>query len=196
MLMEELKPLAVIEFNLHITDTFAREYFSQCFDLWEGAASRYDATNNAYKIAIKRYINPIDAAIQRAALILKTNFTKQIDATNGAEVDETTTANGTTSNTQTNGEVTRATRQYPDGYISAPDSAYIKAEEITAENTIQNDIENTGSATKTAHNVTTDATSENDIMSKAEVLAAYKSSFAVIEKCVFDLVADNIEGEF
>ena len=34
MTMTDLKPHAVTEFNLYVTDEFAREYFEDSFDLW------------------------------------------------------------------------------------------------------------------------------------------------------------------
>jgi len=193
--MNLLKPYAVTEFNNYITDEFAREYFEQCFDLWEDSPSKFDAVSAAYKIYIKRHITNIDAAIQRADIILKTNFTKQTSSNNTAAVTETVQTDAATTDTQQNAQLKKQSIVYPDGYIQAPDTAYIKAEEINAANEITTTGANTGTAEKDATSSETGAINEIDIISKADILKTYNDSFNIIELCVFNMVDGLETGE-
>jgi len=196
MLMNDLKPSAIIEFNKHIADEFAREYFADTFDLWAESESKYDDTDNGYKVIIKRHIGGIQAAIKQADIFLKSEYTKRVSALNNGFTYATGTKDSAENRTKTDGEFTQQARSYPDGYIDAPDAAYIKGETHDSEFT-QTDV---GAIIETQENDTTSSTTadteEADILSLADRLTAYKPAYALIEQCVFDLTANNITGRF
>lgn len=196
MLMSDIKPFAIDEFNLYITDEFAREYFADSFDLWAESESKYNTDNNGYKVVIKRYITPIQSAIKQADIFLKSEYTKRVSAQNNGSIYATGTKDSAENRTKTDGEFTQQARNYPDGYIDAPDAAYIKAETHDSE-FIQTDV---GAIIETQENNTTTSdtedTEEADILSLADRLTAYKSTYALIEQCVFDLTANSITGVF
>lgn len=196
MTMNDLKPSAIIEFNKHIADEFAREYFADTFDLWAESESKYDDTDNGYKVIIKRHISGIQAAIKQADIFLKTEYTKRVSALNNAYINELGTKDTAENRTKTDGEFTQQARSYPDGYIDAPDAAYIKAETHDSEFT-QTDA---GAIIETQERDTTSSntadTEEADILSLADRLTAYKPAYALIEQCVFSFVAGNITGVF
>jgi len=196
MTMNDLKPSAVTEFNKHIADEFAREYFEDTFDLWADSESNYTTDNNGYKVIIKRHISGIQAAIKQASIYLTAEYTKRVSALNNGFTYATGTKDSAENRTKTDGEFTQQARSYPDGYISAPDAAYIKAETHDGEFT-QTDA---GAIIETQENDTTSSntadTEEADILSIADRLTAYKSTYALIEQCVFDLIANNITGVF
>ncbi len=196
MLMNELKPLAAAEFNKYITDEFAREYFIDTFDLWAESESKYSAENNGYKVIIKRHISDIEAAIKQAHIFLKTEYTKRISALNNAYNNELNTKDSAETRTQTDGEFTQTQRQYPTGYIQEPDTAYISAQTIDGEfvQTNNNALIETNERDNTSSN--TADTEEADILSIADKLTAYKSSYSLIERCVFNFVANDIIGVF
>ena len=196
MLMNDIKSFADTVFNLYIIDEFAREYFADSFDLWAESECHYTTDNNGYKIIIKRYINPIQAAIKQADIFLKSEYTKRVSALNNGFIYATGTKDSAENRTKTDGEFTQQARSYPDGYISAPDAAYIKAETHDGE-FIQTDA---GAIIETQENDTTSSntadTEEADILSLADRLTAYKPAYALIEQCVFAFVADSISGRF
>lgn len=196
MLMSDIKPFAIAEFNLYITDEFAREYFADSFDLWAECESKYSTDNNGYKVVIKRHISGIQAAIKQADIFLKSEYTKRVSALNNGFVYTTGTKDSAENRTQTDGEFTQQARNYPDGYISAPDAAYIKAETHDSE-FIRTDV---GATIETQENDTTSSTTadteEADILSLADRLTAYRPAYALIEQCVFDLTANDITGRF
>ena len=196
MTMNDLKPSAIIEFNKHIADEFAREYFADTFDLWAESESKYDDTDNGYKVIIKRHIGGIQAAIKQADIFLKSEYTKRVSALNNGFTYATGTKDSAENRTKTDGEFTQQARSYPDGYIDAPDAAYIKAETHDSEFT-QTDV---GAIIESQENDTTSSTTadteEADILSLADRLTAYKPAYALIEQCVFDLTANDITGRF
>lgn len=196
MLMSDIKPFAIAEFNLYITDEFAREYFADSFDLWAECESKYSTDNNGYKVVIKRHISGIQAAIKQADIFLKSEYTKRVSALNNGFVYTTGTKDSAENRTQTDGEFTQQARSYPDGYISAPDAAYIKAETHDSE-FIRTDV---GATIETQENDTTSSTTadteEADILSLADRLTAYRPAYALVEQCVFALTANNITGRF
>ena len=196
MTMNDIKPFAVTEFNLYVTDEFAREYFADSFDLWAESESKYTGDNNGYKVIIKRHINAIHAAIKQADTYLRAEYTKRVSALNNGFIYATGTKDSAENRTKTDGEFIQSSLQYPDGYIDTPDTAYISAQTKDSE-FIQTD---TGAIIETQENDTTSSntadTEEADILSVADRLTAYKSAFDVIERCVFALVAGNLTGRF
>ncbi len=196
MTMTDLKPHAVTEFNLYVTDEFAREYFADSFDLWEETESKYTPLNNGYKVIIKRHINAIHAAIKQADIYLKAEYTKRVTALNSAIINELASKDITDINTQTDGEFIQSSLQYPDGYIDTPDTAYISAQTKDGE-FVQTDNNVIAEAdTRDTTSSGTADTEEADILSVADRLTAYKSAFDVIERCVFALVAGTLTGRF
>ncbi len=196
MTMTDLKPHAVTEFNLYVTDEFAREYFADSFDLWTESESKYTAENNGYKVIIKRHINAIQAAIKQADTYLKAEYTKRITALNSAIVNEIGNKDITDDRTQTDGEFIQSQLNYPDGYIDTPDTAYISAQTKDSEYIqTDNNVTAEDSTRDTTSSGTAD-TEEADILSVADRLTAYTSAFDVIERCVFALVAGSISGRF
>lgn len=196
MLMSDLKPLAVTEFNLYITDVFARDYFSDCFDLWEDDTTDFVEGKNGYKAVIKRYVNKIDAEIQNAQLLLKTTYTKKTDTETNSTNLENILSENITEKLQTNSEFTRTARQYPDGYINTADASYIRAQDINGANTTADDTTENRTDAKNAENDTTLTSSDVDIIAKSNLLKTYDLAFGIIEKCVFELVATIYEGVF
>ena len=196
MTMTDLKPHAVTEFNLYVTDEFAREYFADSFDLWPESESKYTAENNGYKVIIKRHINAIQAAIKQADTYLKAEYTKRITALNSVIVNEIGNKDITDDRTQTDGEFIQSQLNYPDGYIDTPDTAYISAQTKDSEYIqTDNNVMAEDSTRDTTSSGTAD-TEEADILSVADRLTAYTSAFDVIERCVFALVAGSISGRF
>ena len=126
MTMTDLKPHAVTEFNLYVTDEFAREYFEDSFDLWQETESKYTADNNGYKVIIKRHINAIQAAIKQADTYLKAEYTKRVTALNSAIINETGGRDINETHTETDGEFIQSQLNYPDGYIDTPDTGIYK----------------------------------------------------------------------
>lgn len=196
MLMNEIKADAVTEFNKYIDNEFAQEYFADTFDLWHESESKYNTENNGYKVIIKRHINSIKAAIRQADIFLDAEYTKRINALNSSIASEISNKNITDERTTTDGEFTQSQLNYPDGYIDTPDTAYISAqtndsEFVKTDNTTgAEEVENEKTDSQTAE------TTEDDILSIADRLTAYKSAFDIIERCVFAFVAGSISGRF
>ncbi len=195
MLMSDLKPLAVTEFNLLVIDTFAQEYFLDCFDLWEDETSDFVEGKNGYKVVIKRYSDKINSAIQNAKLLLDTIYTKKTDTERTATNLENFLSENITEKLQTNSEFTRTARQYPDGYTTA-DASYIRGQDINGANTTADDLTENRTDAKNAENTENISINDIDIISKSNLLKAYDFAFEIIEKCVFELVAKNCEGVF
>ena len=196
MTINDLKPSAVTEFNKYIADEFAREYFADTFDLWAESESKYSAENNGYKVIIKRNISGIEAAIKQASIFLKTEYTKRVTALNSAIINETGSKDVTDDRTQTDGEFIQSQLNYPDGYIDTPDTAYISAQTKDSAYTQTDNNVNTEDSTRDTTSSNTADTEEADVLSVADKLTAYKSSYSLIEQCVFDLIANNITGVF
>ncbi len=204
MTMNDLKPSAVTEFNRHISDEYAREYFANAFDLWGDSPSNYTADDNAYKIVIMRHVHKIRAEIKKAAAVLEVEYTKRIKGLNTALTAETTESNKHTvgkindDRTITDGEFTQTARQYPDGYTGSADAAYMRAQTHDGEytqthayetNNVETAAENSEKGAETAQTAETD---ETDIIASVAQLDAYAPSYALIERCVFDFVGDTI----
>lgn len=196
MLMSDLKASAILEFNKYILDMFAREYFADTFDLWANSESLYDTTNNGYKVIIKRRISGIETAIKQADIFLRTEYTKRANALNNAYINELNDRAIAENRTKTDGEFTQQVRNYPDGYISAPDAAYIKAETNDSEFTQTDNVANTESATKDTTSSNTADNEETDLLGLSDRLTAYKPAYALIEQCVFELIANTCNGVF
>ena len=207
MKMIDLKPSAVLEFNKYISDEFAREYFADSFDNWTNSESAYTTDNNAYKTVIKRNAFVINAEVKKAQL-LKMDFTKKTTSTTAAVTLENAatdkTQSGTVSDTRTqiDGEFTQSQRQYPDGYTGTTDEAYLRAQthdsEFTKADTAETETGSTEQAT-TARDETQSGSGETIELDTAAALAmieTYSTVFVLIEKCVFELVAIDIEGVF
>ena len=75
MTMNDLKTAAVEEFNKYVLDDYAREYFSDAFDLWEDEPSEYSSINNGYKVVIKRYVQKINVEVEKYVAIMR-EYTK------------------------------------------------------------------------------------------------------------------------
>lgn len=204
MTMEQLKPLATTTFNALVTDTDAQQYFADAFDLWQGCESLYDDTNNAYKAIIRRYAQPINEEVGRIRLAMSKDATKRIKAVNGSTTTENSKADRTINKTlkanteQTSGEFTQTARKYPDGYIEAPDAAYIAAETIDSPQTNTSktnsdgiDTENT-TGNKEVIIAGNGDTEETDELARAQLLTYSAELAKLIEGCILKFVANTI----
>lgn len=204
MKMEQIKPIATATFNTLVSDTDAQQYFTDAFDLWQGCESLYDDSNNAYKAIIRRYAQPINEEVGRIRLAMSNDATKRIKAVN----DSTTTENGSTDRTinktlkadtnQNNGQLTQTVRKYPNGYVTAPDAAYLAAETIdspqensTKFNSVGIDTENVQDS-KNVIIAGSGDTEETDELARAQLLTYSAELAKLIEGCVYKFVANTI----
>ena len=188
MTMSDFKATSAAEFNLYITDDFTREYFLNAFDLWSDCACFYDGSNGAYKAVIKRYAPEINAGIQTAEMLLSTAYTKKTSGLNTNLTQEISTVEKSEIRTETDGEFTQTARQYPDGYIAAPDTAYIQGQTHNSEFEQSHTLTGADNAQKDGQASATAESVEVDIIARANALAAYKPIYGLVERLVFEFV--------
>lgn len=191
MLMSELKPFAAEYFATLVKDTGLRDYFSNAFDAWGERESRYDSAGAGYKVVIDTYADAINVAIAR-------NLAIQADETRtgGTTVTRKGTDKTDTKNERTtdSGERTSTGYAYPTGYTEEPDEAYI-ATQAKDEAVIDRE-NNTGNTTVTHDTTDTTETSDIDNSVRASLLDPNTAAAAhkLIRACVFDMVANQVEG--
>lgn len=208
MTMAEMKPSAITEFNLRVSDAYAQEYFADAWDLWKGSECLYDTTDAAYKAIIRRYAKPISAEVARVSALLDTGATKRITAVNASISNETGSTGKVSSNTinetttENDGEFSQTVRTYPDGFINAPDASYIKGqtvdspyEQITGKETTSAGSEDNTDEKEIASSGNVD-TEETDTLARAQLLAGSQFLSDLIERCVFAFLAGTAQGEF
>lgn len=209
MTMAEMKPLAIAEFNLHISDTDAQQMFSDKFDLWGDEPCLYESTNNRYKAVIRQYATAISVEIERQKAVFDNEYTKVVKTNTsemGKENDNTSRSanNKDTVDGKTN-EIEFKTTQitYPDGYTGASDTAYLRAEGLESpfETTNHNDTTTTVNEKQVADKQSKKAGSvdirETDYLAKTSQLLSYSSKINdLIGKCVFAFLGGKVITRF
>ena len=197
MTMNDLKTAAVEEFNKYVLDDYAREYFSDAFDLWEDEPSEYSSINNGYKVIIKRYVQKINVEVEKYVAIMR-EYTKLTTSESSSSDEELSASKKVldSATTDTDGEFTQTQRAYPTGYTGSTDAAYTTGQAINSGFTRaqeQNDIELVDVEKSGAMSSGT-TSQEIDATARISVLDSFKSMLKLVEQCVFDFVGNKTEG--
>lgn len=205
MTMAEIKPAATEYFNSRVPNVQnAHELFADTFDLWATYQSRYDTSNNGYKVIIESYVQKINLEIERYSTVYANEYTRQSTVTatkSGTGKDNGTVTDarqGSTHSTDTGTEVSEVVEQYPAGYVvGTPDAAYIAQRTTTTPEvdevnttTTDNNTQTTDKTNEFNENGTT-TTEDIDISQRVNDLSITPELVTLIQACVFAFVQQS-----
>lgn len=203
MTIAEIKPTLTAYFDSKVETPNVQEQFANTLDLWRDMKCMYDTTNNAYKAIIDHFVQPINEEIARIKLasaeftIQRTTTTHQVQ-TGERNVDVTGTTDTTNDVQYEQGGSTVTNEIYPDGYIQAPDEAYVKTRQVdehAPEKTLTSDKVASASKTAEDNNSNTDGTYIVEELNASElknIIDVTPRLADLIEECAFAFVSGKV----
>lgn len=185
----DVRNLLTAEFNAIIADTHVQSIFAAQIPLWGDLPFLFENDDPARETACVRgvitsFADAINAEIlfyQRMTASMP--YTRQSKTTTEHGHTVTTTRDNNNTTTFVDGGEETATEVYPDGYVGAQDSAYLRS--VDSRTALNNDVTTVKvDDTDTTKNTGTDTNTTNDFDLKSwiDALPAIKSIF--VEYCV------------
>lgn len=170
------------------------------FSGWGSRPSKFAETGQASDMAVSsvacKYYETLLPLFEINRLAMFENVTKLTTDNETNESESTLSTLDVDISETTNGEAIQTQRAYPDGYTTAPDTAFISSQVEDSENTQGTNTTRTKADTKNDSNTHERTSTEVDNIARMSNLKQSKMYLPIVKKMAFECLGDTIEGGF